>query len=368
MATITSAASGNWSNTATWVGGVVPVSGDTIILLHIITLDVDINGISMTGYTGVNRLLVNGTSRNITNFSITGSLTSGEGLIRIENTTLSHTVNVSGIWDFSGTNSRMVVRNISPCNINITATVTMTMSQTCYMLQVDGAGSNITFTGTLNRFGSDTVGPVIFWNGVGGTLTVTGNINTTSAMLINGSNSTNTPDTLTVSGISTNTGPTWSWYGKNIIASGVHSSIRGAVFILPNFTTSNFIGIKKLAGASLQFGIPDTMNVSTPLYSADLLTGYPLPADVEDGVTYGPIGEFTGTLEPVTVNVTVDTNAIISGVTSGLTVSLPPVLSQPLAEDLLTELSTSSNALAERLRNVSTVQTTGSQLTSIKVA
>lgn len=344
MATITSAASGNWSNTATWVGGVVPVSGDTIILLHIVTLDVDINGISMTGYTGNNRLLVNGTSRNITNFSVTGTISSTDGLIRVENTTLSHTVSISGIWDFSGTNSRMLIRNISPCNINITATVTMTMSLTCHMLQVDGAGSNITFTGTLNRLGSDTTTPVINWNGAGGTLTITGNINTTSAMFINGSTATNTPDTLTVSGISTNTGPTWSWYGKNIIASGVHSSIRGAVFILPNFSTSNFIGIKKLAGASLQFGILDTMNVSTPLYSADLLTGYPLPADVESGVTYGPVGEFEGTLSPVNID------------------------TAQLAEDLLTELSTSSNALAERLRNASTVQTTGAQIAALKTA
>jgi hypothetical protein len=41
LSTIASAASGNWSATGTWTGGVVPGIADTVTLSHAIALDVN---------------------------------------------------------------------------------------------------------------------------------------------------------------------------------------------------------------------------------------------------------------------------------------------------------------------------------------
>jgi hypothetical protein len=51
-------------------------------------------------------------------------------------------------------------------------------------------------------------------------------------------------------------------------------------------------------GESLRVNKLDESSNQKPLYTADLLTGYPAEAKVEDGTVYGPSSEFEGTLEP----------------------------------------------------------------------
>ena len=71
MAAITSATSGDWSSTTTWVGGVVPVEGDsvTIALGHVVTVD----GTYIAGNDSTTAITVNGTLK--ASRSVSSSLT-----------------------------------------------------------------------------------------------------------------------------------------------------------------------------------------------------------------------------------------------------------------------------------------------------
>ena len=54
----------------------------------------------------------------------------------------------------------------------------------------------------------------------------------------------------------------------------------------------------RLIGPDVQWNMVDTSLASLIMYTAGLLTGYPLESKVEDGTVYGPSSEFEGTLEP----------------------------------------------------------------------
>jgi hypothetical protein len=84
---------------------------------------------------------------------------------------------------------------------------------------------------------------------------------------------------------------------------------------------------------------------------------YPIESDVRFGTSFGAT-LYTGTLAVPPVG------AVSLGVPVDNTVGTQPT-SAVVAADLLNEISTSSNALAERLRNVSTIQTTGAQISAL---
>ena len=122
---------------------------------------------------------------------------------------------------------------------------------------------------------------------------------------------------------------------------------------------------------------------NSPVETSTLLSAVVAPqaSDLRLGVTVGavtgtcavppaasvalnvPIDNTIGTYE-----LTVDNSAIAAAVSASLETSLPSLLAPPLATDLLAEISTSSDPLAERLRNASTVQSTGAQLQSLVIA
>ena len=139
MAIIQSAASGNWSNTATWVGGVVPGNGDSAIILHAVIVDVNTTvGPSSPGFStiGLNNfaIVVNGPSPYGAawhNTSVNLYLTNGNSGV---NLTVATGVTLTARGD--------VVLNAAPmtmqygANFLFDSTQAASPSAQCYVLEV----------------------------------------------------------------------------------------------------------------------------------------------------------------------------------------------------------------------------------------
>jgi hypothetical protein len=339
MATITAnAVTGDWNVGSSWVGGVVPTSADDVILPSgsIITANVDITVLSLFADRGI--------------LSVTASrqiVMTGAGL------TINDTAVSSGVGGIDITGS-----GISVWIVGAVATGTIRAA-----VRIAGANVTLDFIGSGNLRGtthsSNAISPALV-NVIGANCVV----NYTGSMV----NASATVSAL-IGGIRVSAaGCTVNYLGT--ITNGTYSSIVTVSDTIVNFNGSlvgsNYAAISctldtgqlNVQGTVTQSGdinpfYSRVFNINGPLqwnmsggnlYTADQLTGYPPQADVRSGEVFGPVGEFTGTLSPVNVNV------------------------QQLASDLLTEISSSPDPLAERLRNVSTIQSTGAQLQALTIA
>jgi hypothetical protein len=314
MATITSATASNWSNTATWVGGVVPVSGDTVILLHRIAMDVDIDNIIISNSTTAGMDIT--TTRSLTNLAYNGAgFASSGGLFRVSGTSLLDTVTISGSFNVTLSNGQVILINISPFNLVFNGSMIHTAFAESYSFDFR-ATCNATLIGIFNKFGTN--GNIYFFRTGGGTIDINGTVNQVGGNGVGRGSHTST----TLRGIHTST--TTSMYQDLSLldVSGIYSVNNAFPFV---FTTTGIM--RQILGESLRISFFDTSNAATNLYTADLLTGYPVESKVKDGTVYGPVGEFTGTLLPVNIN------------------------TAQLATDLLTEMNTSNLTIAQGLRD-----------------
>jgi hypothetical protein len=300
MATITSAADGNWSNTATWVGGVVPTSADDVLIAstHIVQANVDITVLSIGGGGGGGGLVVS-TSRTI-NATGTGFVTSdgSGGLIRV-------TASVGATVVLNGNFSKTTGAQYSYGAVLITASCTTYLNGNVvagygqdnygYVIRISGANSITYFNGIINgavTAGGLTAQPAIYMsNSANKTLIVVATLLADiSECIVSASSSDIIEITATITASA----------GSEAVRATAGALVKLNQSVLNNTNNTNAVLAKKIqlsAGVATYSWKYQTNSGIKYLYSSALV-GFPVESNVANGVVYGASSELTGTMLP----------------------------------------------------------------------
>ena len=373
MANYRAMANGNWSNLAIWqdnssgsfvASTVLPgVNDDVYANAFQVTIDQDINvkSIRNNSTTGISNGSYSG-------FYITSSRTltfTGLGVARISPnypaywmsliyiTGSNLTLNITGdvISDNVG-NSGAITMSGSNITVNITGNIYMNPYQSNSYTIVISANNTVNHVG--NVYGATTSSTIGTCSAIvinqNGTYNLTGNAIGRSAQEVIGS-STN--------GFLANTNALCNIIGSTVSAGqtviyGTVLKMAGVINNFGDYTVSPYI-IKTFDGQQLQWNTRTTTNALNPLYTAGVATGHPATNNVRTGVVYGPTNNLTGTCAvppaaAVSIGVPVD-NTVGTGY-----LNATDIWNVPLAS------ITTPNSIGERLKDASTVQTTGAQL------
>ena len=388
MADIRATQSGDFSATTTWVGGVVPGSGDvayantfTVTISDTRTVQA-ISNASGTGITvGGTFSLLNGCNLTCTNANgvvqgatttacvTTPSLTVGATATINSNISLSVAISNATAINFSTSGTLNLNGNITGNSANATSAAvvlsgvgilntTGTISGGTSPVGQVVSGVSITGNGTLvhvgNVVGNGGSTTVETCNGIrmtSGTATINGTVLGTGS-ISNGSSSASSAGNLTVNGTCQA-----GLYGPAILPGSYNQITRlSGPFLLS--TTNNLVAVAALAWRWAPTQIPTYYEVSTSggttkrnLYTADNIptANYPTQGNVRSGTVYGPNLENTGTLAVPAPG------SVALGVATDNTTGTA-VLTSAAVQTALGAFSSG------RLNNVATVDTTGAQI------
>jgi hypothetical protein len=181
MATIVSAATGNFSAGATWVGGVVPTVGDVaqVAATHVVTIDVNttcdaVESLNTSGYF----VLPDGVTLTA---EVRGGATAANNFVLQYSGTTSATI-TGNVSLTQNTNSAIVVRHSGTGTLNVTGNVTCAIGQPdAGQILVSAAGTLI-LIGNISRTNGSSNAYGVRLSGSGSVATITGNIGASSGL------------------------------------------------------------------------------------------------------------------------------------------------------------------------------------------
>ena len=224
-------------------------------------------------------------------------------------------------------------------NLNIQLGTVVYITGTCYL----------TLVGTINYLNASSWKGIWYTAAANSTLSITGAI--TSAPNYSAVDCVGAITITIPTGIVT--------AGTNAVGISAPSSSLVTIGNSPLINTNGYMAvaapkIRLYSPANVQWVFQDNLASNKVLYSAGGSIGLPLTTNVRNNIQYGASNELTGTM-------VVPTNP---NVRLGVQVDVQPNVGTAdlTAQDIFTAIATSPDPVAERLRNVSTVQTTGDQL------
>jgi len=385
MADILAAQNGNWHDTSTWTGGVIPTTGDDVYAnAFTINIDSDASASNVWNWAGAGATIKGGFILNegVSLYSdykaynyvssaplITHSASSGVSRIIGETrgayqaTSLSKTGtgevqitgSVYGAYQYGGTAISMAAGTL-----NILGNIesgTGNSSYTGYPLYLTGGTTNV--YGDVNGNNTNITSYVYMIN--------------TAKLYVYGNVTSGATNTYTIRLLNSN--------AFCFVSGSVSNAVNGytcifaddsytpEVIVHGNIANSN-TGVQAIYSRNLFYKNTgpisssvatydiDSSIVASPrtMFTSDANADSPSTANVRSGIAYGNASSLTGTLIVPSA----------SNVSSGVVFDNGTVgTAEASGEDLLNAISSSSDALAVRLRTVSTVETTGGQLSSL---
>jgi hypothetical protein len=346
-------ANGNWSTAVNWNDGTKPIAGDDVYADgKTVTIDEDftVASVRVTQRSG-------GTSGGTFNISSNRILTAnGLGFTSLISGSPICLNVLSGCSTLTLNGNLQAGGNSGTC-VAISTAAIVTINGNITGGNGTGHGVSITAGATLNVTGNVT----------GGTATGAGINNTTVAATINITGNVTSQvsagilstiaSVVTVKGIITSSN---TIAGVSLSSTSVSFTFSGTAINSSNGVMAIYCPNIKLYNDNantVEWRFRDELGNVKTLYSAGLVLGNPVITNVRSGITYGTSLELTGTMivpSPSDVRISVPTDNTVG--TGQLT-----------AADFLAAISSSLDPIAVRLKNVSTVDTTGAQMASYNI-
>ena len=400
MAIIRAAANGNFSATATWIGGVVPTAADDAVSNNfIVVVDTNITVLSLSNSTTGGATLGGGFNFTASGFTANvGTLTAAaNGLITFNHTTGTNTVNVTNSF-FPNVNAIQFAGNGT---VNFNIPLIFTSGSILNGAFLKNGGGTLNFVGNLtNSTGNNGV-----INITAGTVNITGNINGASGSSQAATGLNITGGTTTVTGSVTGGSGTGTTHGIGISAGnltvignvtggggtlgqGIGSTTTGSVTVTGTITANAQVGLSSsslsstvqvsgplvnvngvsaisavrffITGTSTFWTNQSSVGVNRILYTNDQVTGFPSVANVRLGTTFGVANALTGTL------IVPSPSNVLQGVGTDATVGTLLMTPADFWNYLISSGFT-PNSIGDRLQNASTVATTGGQIAAYNI-